>query len=652
MPTVSVIVPNYNHAPYLRLRLDSIFNQTYQDFEVIILDDCSTDNSKEIIEEYHDRPQVSHIIYNEANGGSPFKQWAKGFGLAQGKYIWIAESDDWAESSFLKEMVNILNTKENLSLAFSASTISSNPQLELKAYESSLEIQGIQFIKSKMIISNGIPNASAVLFKKTLLNLIPTDYQNFRGAGDCLFWIYLCECGNIYYLSTPLNHFRIHSNNTTQKCQNDGTVCKEAFKIFQYLKKKKYISYWEDNLIRLKNIERIKDLKKSNSFSKDVNTKMLLDIWKNGASCISLKIKLIRFFALVHKFLYKFKLSNNSQNLFFSYFEKESFLTIMWKTFSLPSIGIHQKAINLKEITIKYIKQLLSYIKRPLNIFDTWAWKGRLNWMPDKWYLSLKYRSIMGYWINWKNPKSFTEKIQWLKIYDRNPLYTKLVDKYEVRKYIAERIGNDYLIPLLGVWERIDDIDLEKLPKQFVLKCTHDSGSIIICKDKATFDFSSAKKKLDKHLSINYYYPSREWPYKNIKPRIIAEQYIEEDNKELHDYKFFCFNGNVKYVQVDYDRFTEHHRNLYDINWKQQPFSIKYPSKQGHKINIPPNFEQMVNIARTLSYGFSHVRVDLYNISGKVFFGELTFFHGAGFEKISPIEWDMKIGSFLNIHKS
>jgi len=307
--------------------------------------------------------------------------------------------------------------------------------------------------------------------------------------------------------------------------------------------------------------------------------------------------------------------------------------------------------MNFKETFLLYINQLRLYIERPLNIFDTWAAKGRFNWMPDKWYLSLMFRSKMGYWMKWGGAKTFNEKLQWLKVYDRNPLYTKLADKYEVRKYIAEKIGNDYLVPLLGMWEKVDDIDLEKLPKQFVLKCTHDSGSIIICEDKASFDIASAKKKLNKHLSINYYYPSREWPYKSIKPRIIAEQYIEENNKELNDYKFFCFNGNVKFIQVDYDRFTEHHRNIYDMNWKQQPFSIMYSSKQGRKIDTPQNFDQMINVARTLSHGIPHVRVDLYNVSGKIYFGELTFFHGAGFEKFDPPEWDVKIGSLLNIHK-
>ena len=298
-----------------------------------------------------------------------------------------------------------------------------------------------------------------------------------------------------------------------------------------------------------------------------------------------------------------------------------------------------------------YFKQLKNYIKRPLSIFDNWAATGRLNWMPDKLYLSLMFRSKMGYWMNWKNPKTFNEKIQWLKVHDRNPLYTQLVDKYEVRKYIAKKIGEEYLIPLLGVWDNVEDIDFNKLPNQFVLKCTHDSGSVVICRDKAILDFNSLKKNLKNSLSTNYYYPSREWPYKNVKPRIIAEKYMEDPSGELRDFKFFCFNGAIKYIQVDYDRFKEHHRNIYNTQWEQQPFSIQYPSKKDFSIKIPQEINEMIKLSQVLSKEFPHIRVDLYNVSGRIFFGELTFYHGAGFEHFSPNIWDLKIGSSLIIKK-
>lgn len=296
-----------------------------------------------------------------------------------------------------------------------------------------------------------------------------------------------------------------------------------------------------------------------------------------------------------------------------------------------------------------YIKQLKIYIKRPISLFDNWAETGRLNWMPDKWYLSLMFRSKMGYWMNWKSPKTFNEKLQWLKIHDRNPFYTKLVDKYEVRKYIAEKLGEEYSIPLLGVWDTFDEIDFEKLPNQFVLKCTHDSGSTIVCKNKNHFDYNSAKIKLSQNLARNYYYSEREWPYKKVHPKIIAEKYMEDENGELRDYKFFCFDGKVKYLQVDYDRFTEHHRNIYDPDWNLLPFSIQYPSKKDTVIKKPETLNTMIDIATRLSQNMPHVRVDLYNTNGKIYFGELTFYHGAGFEHFTPNSWNEKIGKLLKI---
>lgn len=305
-----------------------------------------------------------------------------------------------------------------------------------------------------------------------------------------------------------------------------------------------------------------------------------------------------------------------------------------------------------KKILKPVIEQIIIYIKRPLSLFDNWAAKGRLNWMPDKWYLSFIFRSRMGYWMDWKNPKTFNEKLQWLKVYDRNPLYTKLVDKYEVRKYIAEKIGEEYLIPLLGVWDNVNDIDFEKLPNQFVLKCTHDSGSVIICKNKQDFNIRETKIKLSKALRIKYYTLSREWPYKKVKPRIIAEQFLHDEiGEDIKDYKIFCFNGQSKYVQVDIDRFTNHQRNIFNLMWEKQDFNIAL-EQSPKNIEKPYCLENMIQSSNLLSTGIPHVRCDWYEIRGKLFFGEMTFFHGAGFEKFSPIEWDNKFGDLIDLKQT
>ena len=200
---------------------------------------------------------------------------------------------------------------------------------------------------------------------------------------------------------------------------------------------------------------------------------------------------------------------------------------------------------NIKEI-----------IKRPQLIFLTLGHREWFNWMSDEQYLKIAFWARMGKWPNIDNPKSFSEKLQWIKLHDRNPLYTKLVDKYEVKPIVAKKIGDEYIIPTIGVWDSVEDIDFDSLPNQFVLKCTHDSGGLVICKDKSKLDRNAAKKKLATCLKHSFYWGMREWPYKDVKPRVIAEQYMEDETGELRDYKFFCFDGEVKALFIASDQAT------------------------------------------------------------------------------------------------
>ena len=270
------------------------------------------------------------------------------------------------------------------------------------------------------------------------------------------------------------------------------------------------------------------------------------------------------------------------------------------------------------------------------------------KWWPDAIWLKVQYRIKMKQRLNLKTPKLYTEKLQWLKLHDRNPLYSILVDKYEVKQYVKEHIGAEYVIPTLGVWDHFDDIDFDLLPDQFVLKCTHDSGNVWICKDKLSFDKAAARKMLEESLKHNFYWWTREWPYKNIKPRIIAEKYmVDESGTELKDYKFFCFNGNPLYVQVDYNRFINHKRNIYDVNWNLQNFEIQFLSDRNHIIECPQNYSTMLQIVRKMAVGIPHVRIDLYNVRGHIYFGEYTFYHGSGFEEFRPSEWNKKFGDLI-----
>ena len=274
--------------------------------------------------------------------------------------------------------------------------------------------------------------------------------------------------------------------------------------------------------------------------------------------------------------------------------------------------------------------------------------------LPDSLYLRLIFLFRMKKILNLKNPKTFSEKLQWLKLHDRNPEYTKMVDKYEVRKYIADKIGEEYLIPLLGVWDSFDEIDFDKLPDQFVLKCNHDSGGLVVCRDKSALDFEKAKSKISKSLRNNYYLHGREWPYKDVKPRIIAEKFMSDENAEnpergLVDYKFYCFEGAPQFAYVS-DGLEDHSTaniNFVTMEWEKAPFR-RLDFKEFDKLpKKPEHFEKMVELSKLLSENIHFVRVDFYEINGKVYFGELTFFPGSGLVDISPKEWDAEIGKYI-----
>jgi hypothetical protein len=325
---------------------------------------------------------------------------------------------------------------------------------------------------------------------------------------------------------------------------------------------------------------------------------------------------------------------------------------------------------------VKYTKALVKYITDRNYRFLVNAGKGRYNKMSDEEYLKKCFKACIGKDLHLDNPQTYNEKLQWLKLYNRNPAYTVMVDKYKVRDYIKETIGEEYLIPLLGVWDKAEDIDFDKLPNQFVLKCTHDSGGLYICRNKSIFDRRQCVEYLNKRLSNNYYKQWREWPYKNVSPKIIAEQYIDvmqntplkcgdimsveelQCEQGLLDYKFMCFSGRVQALFLDIGvvkgsskHAENYYRNVYDREFNLLPVKEtreNYPLK----IKMPDNFNQMVEIAEKLSSGMPHVRVDLYNVKGRIFFGEFTFFHGSGLSNFFvPKEWDKIFGDWIELPK-
>lgn len=276
--------------------------------------------------------------------------------------------------------------------------------------------------------------------------------------------------------------------------------------------------------------------------------------------------------------------------------------------------------------------------------------------IPDKQYLKWMFRLQMGYKLDLDNPKTFCEKIQWLKLYNRKPEYTQMVDKYEVKKYVANIIGEEYIIPTLGVWDRFDDIDLGKLPNQFVLKTTHGGGNtgVVIYRDKSKLDKDAARKRLNKSLRMSIYDRLKEWPYKDVERRIIAEEYLEcIGDTDLVDYKFYCFNGQPLYCQVIKDRNSKETIDFFDQEWNHQVFyGLNPKAKQSsYPIDRPINYDKMVEVASKLSHNIPFARVDLYNIEGKIYFGEITFFPASGFGVFTPSEWDRKLGDLIKLPK-
>lgn len=295
------------------------------------------------------------------------------------------------------------------------------------------------------------------------------------------------------------------------------------------------------------------------------------------------------------------------------------------------------------------MQNIVTYIKKPktlglaiLSHFGTW--------LPDSLYLKIMFRLKMGYTLNLKKPQTFNEKLQWLKLYNRKPEYTQMVDKSGAKTIAENILGKGYVIPTLGVWDKFEDIDFNSLPDRFVLKTTNGGGGggVIICRDKSKLNLVSAAEQLKSSLKASIYRNLKEWPYKNVKPRVLAEKFMVDESGELRDYKFYCFNGEPKVFLVASERFSGHRTyfDYFDMEGNHLPFT------QGGMNNpvtpeLPSTFEEMKQVATKLSHGLPHVRIDLYSVDEKVYFGEFTFFDSSGFEKFTPREWDNIFGGWI-----
>lgn len=284
------------------------------------------------------------------------------------------------------------------------------------------------------------------------------------------------------------------------------------------------------------------------------------------------------------------------------------------------------------------------------SIFSYMRRNGLLCWLPDKMYIKLYYRSVFGRRINLSNPRTFSEKLQWLKLHDFQPFYVDMVDKYRVKSYISDKVGSQYTIPTLRVWDNVEEIDLKDLPTSFVLKTTHDSGSVIVCKDKNSIDFESAKRTLSSSIKKNFFYSGREKPYKSVKPRIIAEQFLSDGSENgLIDYKVHCFNGIPRIILVCKDRASVLSEDFFDVNWNHIEVRRKGHPNSKDELKCPVELKEMLEISKVFAKGIPFLRVDFYIVNHHLYIGELTFYPASGLVPFDPDDYDLVFGNYLDL---
>ncbi len=300
--------------------------------------------------------------------------------------------------------------------------------------------------------------------------------------------------------------------------------------------------------------------------------------------------------------------------------------------------------------TISKVKTAFSLIKSPQRLLLPAGQNGLLNFLPDKIYLKAVFKVETGYTLDLENPKTYNEKLQWIKLYDRRPEYITYADKFKVREHITNTIGAKYLIPLIGMYKKAEDIPWQDLPNRFVLKCNHASGTNIICKNKADLDIASAEKKLNTWLKKNAYWGAREWCYKDIEPCIICEEFIETaDGNTPDDYKFMCFNGVPRLIQVHHDRYGNHTLDYYTPEWKKADLQRIDADISTKIVERPEKLDEMLSIAERLSKDMYYARIDLYYVSGKIYFGEITLYPTGGFSTFTRHEDDLLLGSYIKL---
>ena len=663
MPKISIIIPIYNTEKYLRQCLDSIINQTLSDIEIICIDDGSTDKSLEILEEYEKQDSRIKILTQDNKGTATARNNA--LNIATGEYILCVDSDDYIRNDALELIYNKAKSINSDMLSFGGTNFDNktgkdlgNPYYEFRYLPENFNTDTftykdcINFI-TKMAVSSCL-----------------TAYKfDFIKNHNITFPVGLCFEDNVFFHKALLNaqkcgilneklYFRrVHSASITQNWEKHyADYLKITEIILSFIKttkidillKRKYSDYYLTMCIH-----------KYNSYSnrtRKLHYKSLFDlIEKYEKAFIPYILKPLKPIELF------FSVKNNLLS-------SKKIITIFGFNFIFKSKKLKQikqiknlenKTNRLQEDVIKiqrdYEAKFNNHQAKINEMNRTFEYKLAKYCAPEMRPVMLKdwFFERTGENLNLDNPQTFNEKIQWMKLHDSTPIKTRLADKYLVREWVKEKIGEEYLIPLLGVWDNFDDINFDELPNQFVLKCNHGCGYNYIVKDKTYFDINDARQKINTWMKEDFAFKGGfEMHYSDIPRKIIAEKYIENSNNDLYDYKVWCFNGKAQYIQFLSERNTDGLKMaFYDRDWNKENFVYSYPidTKENPK---PKNLDLLLSLAEKLAQGFNHARVDFYiTNNGQIYFGEMTFTSCSGISDWNPKSTDLMLGQMIELNK-
>lgn len=697
-PKVSVIMPSLNVVSYIRECIESVVNQTLKDIEIICVDAGSTDGTLEVLREYEKKdPRVTVILSEKKSYGH---QMNLGIKAARGEYMGIVETDDFILPEMYEELYGIAvqnsldmikgsfcrfyGEPENRTFAYAPIAFKKtyydrviDPALDLSVFKCNMVtcpgIYNVSFLRENHISYNETPGAS---YQDNGFW-----FQTFMYAHKLMF------CEKAYYMVR-----RDNPNSSVKSRDKVYCLCEEYDYIRELLRKEKEIEarlaplcayfrkgnydwtitrlspeYRKEFIARYSadfaKIEAAGELDRSlytdaqwESLHRIINDPdaywedMVKTAQQGSASAPQPAPKPK---SILHRII------RCCREHGFWYTVKYGFGRVMRKLcgglrccrehglrYTLYRILVHLHLANEHSPNAPVSKTLLAGQAAPVK--RDYAYYSQLP--PEKYAEELKlwYKGATGEELDLENPRTFNEKIQWMKLYDSTPIKTRLADKYLVRDWVKEKIGAEYLIPLLGVWDSFDEIDFDKLPNQFALKANHGSGWNIIVKDKAQFNKAEAKEMFDKWMRTNFAFCAGfELHYMNIPPKIIAEQYMENID-QLYDYKVMCFDGKAAFIWLDTDRYTDHHRTGFDLKWNKLPVTLG-PHETIEAFPKPKNLEKMISLAEELSKGFAHVRVDFYEVDNKLYFGEMTFTPATGSERYSPRSFEREVGDLLTL---